>query len=129
MNSYVAIAGLVSALLCSCASMQPQPVPSSSDLIGSYNMGDGLGICTEATLSRDGSLSGVACGGEHIGLPGQEFTGTWSLSGSILHITTPTGQIGDSEVFFWQGSPAFVELQNKRGNRVEPWAIFQKATR
>ena len=27
------------------------------------------------------------------------------------------------------GESTFVELQHKRGNRVEPWAIFHKATR
>ena len=98
-------------------------------LAGTYEMGDGLGICTEATLRPDGTLSGIACGGEHIGVSGREFTGTWSLSGPRLHISTPSAEIGDSEVFFWQGIPAFVELQNKRGNQVEPWAVFRRASR
>ncbi|GAB3381868.1 hypothetical protein GCM10027432_09800 [Lysobacter fragariae] len=109
--------------------MRSESVPSGSELVGTYYMGDGLGICMEVTLRPDGALSGVACGAEHIGVPGREFTGTWSLSGPILHVATPAGEIGDSEVFFWQGSPAFVELENKRGNRVERWAVFHKATR
>jgi len=98
------------------------------EMIGTYVMGDGLAICMKATLRPDGSLSGVACAGDHIGLPSRTFAGTWSLSGATLHIITPSAEIGDSEVFFWQGAPAFVELRNKRGNRARPWAIFRDTT-
>jgi hypothetical protein len=129
MNRFVAAVTMASALLSGCASMQPERVPSAAELAGTYSMGDGLGICMEVTLNPDGSLSGVACAGEHIGLAGRGFKGSWSLAGATIKITTPAGEAKDSEAFFWQGSPAFVELENKRGNRVEPWAIFHKASR
>jgi hypothetical protein len=129
MNARAAIAGLALLIFGGCAQIRPQPTPSISELSGTYYMGDGLGICMEATLHPDGSLSGVGCGGKHIGLPGRPFAGTWALSGALLHITTPSGEIGDSEAFFWKESPAFVELKNKRGNQVRPWAVFRQATR
>ena len=114
-------------LLVGCASLRPEHVPTASELAGTYFMGDGLGICMQVTLRSDGSLSGTNCSGEHIGTPSHDFVGSWSLDGANLKVSTPAGEIKDAEAFFWQGNPAFVELENKRGNQVSPRLVFRRS--
>jgi hypothetical protein len=104
MRRFFAAVTLATVFLGGCAGLGPERVPSAGELAGTYFMGDGLGICMEATLHPDGSLGGVACAGEHIGSPGREFKGSWFLDGATIKISTPAGEIKDAEAFFWQGA-------------------------
>ena len=117
---------LVIWLLTGCASFSDDTFPSREELIGTYDMGDGLGICTQIALRADGSFKGFQCGGEHLSLPSREFSGTWSIEGAVMSFSTAGIDIGPAEAFYWKGAPAFVEIRDKRGDKVGTWAIFHR---
>ena len=128
MKAFLAPA-VVSLMLGGCATTATEIVPSASDIVGTYDMGDGLGICMQVSLLPDGSLSGDECGAAHVGVPSHPFSGSWSLSGATLTFNTPQADLRTAEVFFWKGTPAFVELRNKHGSQAEPWSVFRKRPR
>ena len=118
---------LVSIVISSCTSLRDRGrVPTQQELVGSYGMGDGLGICEEIELRADGSFSGTNCAGEHIGYGSVAFNGTWSLSGAMISFRGAESQIGPAEAFFWHGKPAFVEVRYKQGDKVGPLLVFER---
>ncbi|MEJ1098501.1 MULTISPECIES: hypothetical protein [unclassified Pseudoxanthomonas] len=133
MRQFFAI-GLLASVLMSCASARlgDEKVPTAEQLVGSYAMGWG-GICYEVHLRADQSYSGMDCAGGHFGPtdgPDRHFSGQWTLQGKVLSFSSvsPTGKpdLSPAEVFFYKGSPAFVELEFVDKEKVAPMFLFTR---
>ena len=137
MKQFLAI-GLMAALLTGCASgwFGDKALPTADQLVGSYSMGWG-GICYEVDLHADQSYSGMDCAGGHFGPtdgPNRHFSGRWTLQAEVLTFSSisPTGKpdLGPAEVFFYKGSPAFVELSSvDRGKTIHEFVFTRQIAR
>jgi len=131
-------AALTTTLLVGCVSgpLWDKRVPTANELIGSYSMSWG-GICSEVDLRADQSYSGMDCAGGHFGPadgPDRHFSGRWTLQTEVLTFssTSPTGKpdLGPAEVFFYKGSPAFVELSSvDKGKTIHEFVFTRRSTK
>jgi hypothetical protein len=130
----ILLIGLLTCLFSGCAAWHKRAgqIPSATDLIGTYGMGFG-GICYEVTLRPDYSYSGLDCAGGHFGpSDGQDrhFSGQWKLENEILSFSS-IGPLGDldlspAEIFFYNGSEAFVFLKFIDKGKALPYFVFTR---
>ena len=120
---------------CTSSPSAPERVPSRSELIGEFWMGDGLGVCQGIDLRDDGTYKATLCGGEHMGLGSTYRSGRWHLEGNHIFFFNKYGQpnapetrLSYAETFYYKRNPAFTKAEDLNKGRVHEWWVFEKKT-
>ena len=122
-------------LLASCATSpdRVERIPSHDELVGTYDMGDGLGVCKTIELRATGAYEITYCGAVHRGGESVTARGLWQSQGKYLFFYNANGEYNApgadltyAEIFFYQEKPAFALAKDLKHGRVHEWWVFSR---
>ena len=123
----VVLATLWMLVACALLPERTKIPPTEAQLVGRYEFGHS-GFHETVVLATDGSFSRTLH--PHLSDHSKIYKGGWKLEGEMLHFQYDQGSEAGSESLrqaevFWRGSnPAFVNLDDLKGDKVHEWWVY-----